>query len=63
VDFFELGDKGAELFTLELMSGSLRKETGKTTRTDPLANCFSEARRKADRQFGRPSSHAGFLPW
>jgi hypothetical protein len=40
VDFFELGDKGAELFTLEFMSGSLRKKSGKATGADPLANRF-----------------------
>lgn len=62
MDFFELGDKGAELFTLEFMSGSLRKKSGKTAGADPLANRFGEASREADRQLCGRSRHAGFLP-
>lgn len=62
MDFFELGDKGAELFTLKFMSSSLRKKTGKATRPDAPTNRLGETGRKADRELGGRSSHAGFLP-
>jgi hypothetical protein len=61
VDFFELRDKGAELFTLDFMCGSLRKESGKTARTDPLANRFSEAGRKADPTTWQPEQSCRIL--
>jgi len=61
VDFFELRDKGAELFTLEFMSGSLRKKPERPREPTRLRTALA-AGRKADRQLGSRSRHAGFLP-